>query len=65
MAIPIKTNVLSPPCRHWKVTIWEHGRKEPIETEYLGEIRTEMDLVRHYGLKNPDVVRYKIEAIRE
>ena len=65
MALPIKTNVLSKPCRHWKIKIWEHGRDEPIETEYLGEVHTTQDLIRHYGLNNPDVKRYEIEAIRE
>lgn len=50
--------------KHWKITIWEHGRKEPLVTEYMGDV-TEHDLIRHYGLKNPDVNRYKIEVIKD
>lgn len=49
--------------RHYKIKIWESGRREPLETEYMGDV-TEHDLIRHYGLKNPDVVRYKIELVK-
>ena len=47
MAIPIKTNVLSPPCRHWKVTIWEHGRKEP----YMQGLPRHLITYCQYGFK--------------
>lgn len=50
--------------KHWKITIWEHGKKEPLVTEYMGDV-TEHDLIRHYGLKNPDVNRYKIEVAKD
>lgn len=49
--------------KHYKIKIWERGRENPIETEYIGIVHTEMDLVRHYGLNEPDVDRYKIERI--
>lgn len=49
--------------KHFKITIWEHGKTEPIVTEYHGYVHTDMDLVRHYGLHNADVDKYKIERI--
>lgn len=49
--------------KHYKIKIWERGRENPIETEYIGIVLSEMDLVRHYGLDEPDVDRYEIERI--
>lgn len=48
--------------RHWKVIIKEVGNPHPIETEMIGDY-DEYDVVKHYGLRNPDVQWYKMQEI--
>lgn len=50
--------------KHWKIKIWEHGKKKPIETTYSGCIDRK-GLIDFYGLHNPDVDRYEITDLDE
>ena len=50
--------------RHWKVIIKEVGNPHPIETEMIGDY-DEDDVVKHYGLRNPDIQWYKMQEIND
>ena len=50
--------------RHWRVTIKERAMSHPITTELHG-CYDRQEVIKHFGLDEPDVEWYKVEEITQ
>ena len=53
-----------PKERKWRVTFKERALKEPIVSHMFGYY-DEADIVKHYGLNQPDIEWYKLEELND
>lgn len=48
--------------KNYKITIYEVGNDHPIITKFYNAVSKEQ-VIKHYGLNEPDIESYKIEEI--
>ena len=53
-----------PEYRHWRVTIKERWMINPMHTELRGPY-DKADVIKHYGLEQPDVEWYTLTEVKE